>query len=107
MVQNELLSEPVPPGAVQNVFKGYYEYFPHYPPADSLNGMYHSYRYGNCEVFFLDARHCGNGQDSTFRYDSVQHRWLLDPKPGQSLLGDGKFALASLIANRKPLGAYA
>ena len=25
----------------------------------------------------------------------------------QALLGDGKFALASLIANRKPLGAYA
>jgi hypothetical protein len=90
-VHNEIYVEPVPPGAVQNVFKGYYEYFPHYPPADSMIGMYHSYRYGNCEVFFLDARHCGNGEDSTFTLDSASQQWIFDPKPGQSLLGDAQF----------------
>ncbi len=90
-VVNTITYEPVPAGAVQNVFKGYYEYYPHYPPADSLEGMYHSYRYGNSEIFFLDARHCGNGQDSTFTFDAATNTWELDPKPGQTLLGNKQF----------------
>jgi phosphodiesterase/alkaline phosphatase D-like protein len=90
-VHNEIYVEPVPAGAVENVFKGYYEYFPHYPPADSMIGMYHNYRYGNCEVFFLDTRHCGNGEDSTFTFDVATQQWIFDPKPGQSLLGDAQF----------------
>lgn len=83
--------EPVPAGAVANVFKGYYEYFPAYNTPHPTNGMYHSYRFGNAEVFFLDLRHCGNGQDSTFRYDSLQNQWIFDPRPGQTLLGDTQF----------------
>lgn len=90
-VHNEIRPFVLPPQALQNVFNGYYEYFPHYPPADSLDGMYHKYRYGNCEIFFIDARHCGNGQDSTYRYDSIQNIWFFDPKPGQSMLGPKQF----------------
>lgn len=88
MVHNVVTVEAVPPLAVQNVFKGYYEYFPGYHAADSTIGMYHSYRYGNAEVFFVDGRHCGNGQDSTFRFDSINNYWVFDPKPGQTLLGN-------------------
>ncbi len=91
IVHNERGVEPVPPGAVQNVFKGYYEYFPTYHPVDSMNGMYHNYKYGNCEIFFTDLRHCGNGQDSTFRFDSLTNQWVFDPRPGQTLLGDSQF----------------
>ncbi len=90
-VHNYYNVEPVPQGAVANVFKGYYEYFPAYNTAHPSNGMYHSYRYGNAEVFFLDLRHCGNGQDSTFSYDSIQNKWIFDPRPGQTLLGDTQF----------------
>jgi phosphodiesterase/alkaline phosphatase D-like protein len=90
-VRNYYNVEPVPAGAVANVFKGYYEYFPGYSIPHPTNGMYHSYRYGNAEVFFLDLRHCGNGQDSTFLYDSLQNKWIFDPRPGQTLLGDTQF----------------
>jgi hypothetical protein len=87
-VRNVITYEPVPPIGLQNVFKAYYEYFPGYRAAvDSTKGMYHKYRFGNAEVFFVDGRHCGNGQDSTFTYDSVQNAWLFEPKPGQTLLG--------------------
>src|ERR1043165_9693570 len=116
-VHNTISVEPVPLLAVQNVFKGYYEYFPGYPAAqDSTKGMYHSYRFGNVEVFFLDGRHCGNGQDSTFRYDSLQNHWYFEPKPGQTLLGaeqlqwlkdglhnstaDWKFIISGVMFNR-------
>jgi alkaline phosphatase D len=90
-VHNFYSVEPVPAGAVANVFKGYYEYFPGYVGTNPSNGMYHSYRYGNVEVFFTDLRHCGNGQDSTFRFDSIQDKWVFDPRPGQTLLGDTQF----------------
>lgn len=90
-VRNYYNVEPVPAGAVANVFRGYYEYFPAYNTPYPANGMYHSYRYGNAEIFFLDLRHCGNGQDSTFRYDSLQNKWFFDPRPGQTLMGDTQF----------------
>lgn len=88
VVYNVITYEPTPPLGLQNVFKGYYEYFPGYPAAvDSTKGMYHSFRFGNAEVFFVDVRHCGNGQDSTFTYNAQQNQWVFDPKPGQTLLG--------------------
>ena len=40
----------------QNVQDAYMRYFPHYPLQDSANGIYHSYRMGNLEVFVLDLR---------------------------------------------------
>ncbi|HLP21009.1 MAG TPA: alkaline phosphatase D family protein, partial [Chitinophagales bacterium] len=116
-VHNVVTPEPVPPVGLQNVFKAYYEYFPGYPAAiDSSKGMYHSYRFGNAEVFFVDGRHCGNGQDSTFTYDAQQNKWIFDPKPGQTLLGaeqlqwlktglqqstaDWKFIVSGVMFNR-------
>ena len=116
-IRNVVTVEPVPPVGLQNVFKGYYEYFPGYPSAiDSTKGMYHSYRFGNAELFFIDGRHCGNGQDSTFRYDSALNRWFFEPKPGQTLLGatqlqwlknglssstaDWKFIVSGVMFNR-------
>lgn len=117
IIHNVITLEPVPLLGLQNVFKGYYEYFPGYPSAvDSTKGMYHSYRFGNAEVFFLDGRHCGNGQDSTFRYDSLLNKWFFEPLPGQTLLGatqlqwlenglanstaDWKFIVSGVMFNR-------
>lgn len=116
-VHNVITLDPVPPAGLQNVFRGYYEYFPGYPAAvDSTRGMYHKYRFGNTEVFFVDGRHCGNGQDSTFRYDSIANSWYFEPKPGQTLLGaeqlqwlktslaasnaDWKFIVSGVMFNR-------
>ncbi|MCF8257946.1 MAG: alkaline phosphatase D family protein [Flavobacteriales bacterium] len=78
---------PTPEGAFENMMAAYKEYFPHYPLADEEVGMYHSYRYGNAEVFFVDVRNCGNHLDSTFRYEASEDRWYFDPRPGQTLLG--------------------
>jgi alkaline phosphatase D len=117
IVHNVVTPDPVPPIGLQNVFKAYYEYFPGYPAAiDSTRGMFHSYRFANTEVFFIDNRHCGNGQDSTFRYDSIQNRWFFEPLPGQTLLGaeqlqwlktglanstaDWKFLVSGVMFNR-------
>ena len=84
---NTINISPTPEGAFENMMAAYGEYFPHFPLANPEVGMYHSYRYGNAEVFFLDVRNCGNHLDSTFTYDAETDMWLFDPKPGQTLLG--------------------
>ncbi len=84
---NYINISPTPEGAFENMMAAYSEYFPHYPLVDPNDGMYHSYKYGNAEVFFVDVRNCGNHLDSTFRYDATEDRWYFDPRPGQTLLG--------------------
>jgi phosphodiesterase/alkaline phosphatase D-like protein len=84
---NSINISPTPEGAFENMMAAYAEYFPHYPLVDPNDGMYHSYKYGNAEVFFVDVRNCGNHLDSTFRYDATEDRWYFDPRPGQTLLG--------------------
>lgn len=116
-VYNYINYDPTPPGAFQFMMDAYQEYFPNYPlPAPNV-GMYHSYRYGNAEVFFVDVRNCGTGQDSIYRYDSLENKWYFDPKPGSTLLGeqqlqwlknglqnstaDWKFIVSGVMFNRK------
>jgi hypothetical protein len=84
---NSINISPTPEGAFENMMAAYSEYFPNYPLVDPNDGMYHSYKYGNAEVFFVDVRNCGNHLDSTFRYDATEDRWYFDPRPGQTLLG--------------------
>lgn len=84
---NTINVSPTPAGAFENMMAAYTEYFPHFPLAAPEVGMYHSYRYGNAEVFFVDVRNCGNHLDSTFRYDATEDMWHFDPRPGQTLLG--------------------
>lgn len=116
-VTNYINYDPTPAGAFQLMMDAYQEYFPAYPlPAPNV-GMYHSYRYGNAEVFFVDVRNCGNGQDSTYRYNASENKWYFDPKPGQTLLGaqqlqwlkdglaastaDWKFIVSGVMFNKK------
>lgn len=86
-VSNTINISPTPEGAFENMMAAYSEYFPHYPLHNAEDGMYHSYRYGNAEVFFVDVRNSGNHLDSTFRYEESEDRWYFDPRPGQTLLG--------------------
>lgn len=90
-IQNYITFDPTPAGAFENMMEAYQNYYPAYPLYDSTNGMYHSYRFGNAEIFFVDVRNCGNGQDSTYRFDSINKVWLIDPTPGQTLLGRQQF----------------
>lgn len=91
VVTNYVDAHPVSEQAFQNMMQAYGEYFPHWPLAADSVGMYHSYRYGNAEIFFVDVRNCGNGQDSTYTYDTLMNKWTFDPKPGQTLLGEQQF----------------
>ncbi len=91
VVTNYVDAYPVSELAFQNIMQGYEEYFPHWYLANDSLGMYHSYRYGNAEIFFVDVRNCGNGQDSTYTYDTLRNKWFFDPKPGQTLLGEQQF----------------
>lgn len=91
-VRNYVINEPTPPAAFANMMKAYTEFFPGYQNSiDTTKGMYHSYRYGNAEIFFVDVRNCGTGHDSTFVYDSLRQKWSFEPTPGQTLLGEEQF----------------
>lgn len=46
----------VPQGARENWFKSYMEYFPGYSIVDTSEGLYHSFKLGNAEFFFMDTR---------------------------------------------------
>jgi alkaline phosphatase D len=99
-IHNVIDFQPTPVGAFENMMKAYDEYFPKYNLADSLNGMYHSYKYGNIEVFFVDVRNCGNAKDSTFRFNDSTNLWEFNPYPGQTLLGQQQMAwLKNGLAN--------
>ena len=39
-----------------NIIRGYNEFFPGYPSVDTTQGIYHSFKMGNTEFFFLDTR---------------------------------------------------
>jgi hypothetical protein len=87
-VLNFIDVELIPPGYLQNVFHGYRDFFPHYPLADSTEGIYHNYRYGNVEIFYLDVRSCGTQVDSCFYFDNNTQLWVFDPdNPGHTMIG--------------------
>lgn len=116
-VINNVVFDPIPTQAYDNIMEAYDTYFPGYPVEVPGFGMYHNYTFGNAEVFFVDVRHCGNGLDSTFTYDSTTGTWAFDPKPGQTLLGqqqmdwlkqglanstaDWKFIVSGVMFNRQ------
>lgn len=45
-----------PPSTRRNSIDAYYRFFPHYTLPDTSEGIYHSFRYGNIEVFMCDDR---------------------------------------------------
>ncbi len=116
-VVNNISFQPIPPQAYDNVMEAYGTYFPGYTPQVPGFGMYHNYTFGNAEVFFVDVRHCGNGLDSTFTFDSATGTWAFNPSPGQTLLGqqqmdwlkqglanstaDWKFIVSGVMFNRQ------
>jgi alkaline phosphatase D len=52
-----LSEDTLPEKARENAILGNLENFPHYPMGGSPDeGLYHKWRYGNVEVFFLDSR---------------------------------------------------
>jgi hypothetical protein len=86
----------IPAPVKSQLLDGYRRYTPHYPLANPSNGIWHSFRIGNVEVFMIDSRSQRNPADSAFEGNTFspspthsmlagysisgidQRRWLLD-----------------------------
>lgn len=79
------ISIPQPPVCRLNLIKNYVKYFPGYTPADTSRGIYHSFKYGNAEFFFLDTRANRSPQHDNIREDNGE--WEYQTPPGNSILG--------------------
>lgn len=86
--RNHAADTPVPDSLRSICIRGFTEYFPHYPYPDTAEGLYHSYRLGNVEIFHLDVRSTSDRANAIFTQDSATGFWqLITPEPaGRTLL---------------------
>ena len=89
VIQTALIDFPLHPDARKSAIEGYLDYFPGYPMIDTTEGLFHSFRYGNTEFFFLDNRSARSPNYESFVYDSsdINSPWEFDPPTGHSILG--------------------
>lgn len=86
-VSNEFYQDTFPPHWRMNCIRGYTEFFPGYEMVDTNVGIFHSFKFGNAEVFFLDR--CSN----TPHYNGYAFRrnekgnWIFDPPNDHVLFG--------------------
>lgn len=78
-------SVALPPQARENCLRGYREMFPGYSLPDSSEGIFHSYVFGNCEIFVLDTRSARTPQHDAIVLSGG--RWTLQEPPGHTILG--------------------
>jgi len=74
-----------PPQARLNLLKAYNELFPGYPSVDSTEGLFHSYKMGNCEIFVLDTRSARSPQHAAIAESNG--KWVIQEPAGHSILG--------------------
>jgi len=77
---------PLPPGARRNAIQAWVDYFPGYPAVDTAEGVYHSFRFGNCEFFMLDTRAARSPDLEIFVRKG--NKWKLQFPDGHTNLGD-------------------
>jgi len=70
-----------------NVFKAYTEFFPAYALPDTSIGLYHSFKMGNCEFFFLDTRSNSDLPTLAYQFDVATNLWSFNPPPGHKIIG--------------------
>ncbi len=75
---NFMLTDTFPDQGRINCLKGYREFFPGFETPDP-EALYHSFKAGNCEFFFLDTRSTADGQMSQFKYDTASNHWSFVP----------------------------
>lgn len=76
----------VPQGARENWFKSYMEYFPGYSIVDTSEGLYHSFKLGNAEFFFIDTRATSSPAPEAYQYDSLSNTWTFAPDTNHRIL---------------------
>ncbi|MBP9150878.1 MAG: alkaline phosphatase D family protein [Flavobacteriales bacterium] len=84
---NPLTEVTFNPIARTNIIKGYADFFPHYDLVDTSEGIHHSIRYGNVEIFMCDNRSAKSGTlNSLVENNGV---YTFDPPTsGHTMLGD-------------------
>ncbi|MCZ2355531.1 MAG: alkaline phosphatase D family protein [Bacteroidia bacterium] len=75
-----------PSGTRRNVIDAYTRFFPHYPLPDTSQGIYHSFRYGNIELFVIDNRSSRSPNLDALNQSSST--FTFSPPPGRTMLGD-------------------
>ncbi len=85
-VVNGWTLNPVPQGARENWFKSYMEYFPGYSIVDTSEGLYHSFKLGNAEFFFIDTRATSSPAAEAYSYDSTSNVWSFTPDTNHRIL---------------------
>ncbi len=74
-----------PPQGRLNTMRAYREWFPGYKLVDTAEGIYHSFRAGNCEFFVPDLRSMRTPQAAAIK--NVSGQWVYQPPANYSLLG--------------------
>ncbi len=85
---NKIWTDSFPDFWRSNCIKGYMDFFPGYEMVDTTNGIYHSFKFGNAEFFFLDR--CSNtphGNSYGFKYDAKRNKYKYDPPADHVLFG--------------------
>jgi len=77
---------PFDPQIRLNAMQAYQRYFPHYPLADSTEGLYQRFRWGDVEFFLIDNRSARTGTMRAFELGELG-RYYFRPKPEISILG--------------------
>ncbi len=75
-----------PNGTRGNSMRGYMENMPTYPLPNTTRGIYHSFRYGNAELFMLDLRSQRSPNLEGFQ-PADSGVWRYTPPAGHSILG--------------------
>lgn len=86
IITNGFTLNPVADIARTNWFKSYVEYFPGYDMVDTSEGLYHSFKLGNAEFFFIDTRATADPAPEAFVYDSVANHWSFAPDSNHRIL---------------------
>ncbi len=88
-LETVMLDLPLGEHERENSIQGWLDYFPGYNAVDTSQGLYHSFRYGNTEFFFLDNRSARSSNLEAFYYDSmdISFPWEFSPPAGHTILG--------------------
>ncbi|TVR79026.1 MAG: T9SS C-terminal target domain-containing protein [Chitinophagaceae bacterium] len=85
-VSPTIMEIPFPPQTRRNLIEAYYRFFPGYEEVDSTEGIFHSFRFGNTEVFMIDNRSARSPNTNSLK--NVNGQWVFDPDPDHTMLGD-------------------
>jgi phosphodiesterase/alkaline phosphatase D-like protein len=86
--ENKIWGDSFPDFWRSNCIKGYMDFFPGYEMVDTNFGVFHSFKFGNAEFFFLDR--CANTPHANayaFKYDEKRNKYTFDPPADHVLFG--------------------